>query len=391
LTKQDVSSTYYHAGLTHAQREEHQLAWIRNEKRVMVATNAFGMGIDKPDVRTVVHLDVPENLEAYYQEAGRAGRDGIQSYAVVVYNDNDVTSLERKIAQSQPSVDYLKRIYQCLSNHYQLALGSAGGESFDFDIHEFSERFNLKVNEVYPALKKLEEEGLILFNESFYSPSQLHFDVDKPRLYEFQIANADFDVVIKMVLRLYGGAIMNSYVRISEGYVAKALKMKEEEIVRKLKHLDELRIASYQPMKDKPQVTFVLPRQDAEKLPLNVQRLQARKELIESKMKAMIEFVTTSHRCRMQIVQDYFGEDTFQTCGICDVCVARKKKENQTEMENIRTEVLKFVQQKPCSIEQLEEIINPEDTELFVDIVRDLVDEGFIEYDEVWRLKLRKN
>jgi ATP-dependent DNA helicase RecQ len=226
-----------------------------------------------------------------------------------------------------------------------------------------------------------------MFNESFYSPSQLHFAVDKARLYEFQIANADFDSLIKMVLRLYGGAVMNEYVKIAEGYIAKAMKSNEEDVVRKFRHLDELRIASYQPIKDKPQVTFVIPRQDADKLPLNIARIKARNALIESKMRAMIAFVTNTHRCRMQIVQDYFGEDTFQTCGICDVCVDRKKKENKTEMESIRSEVLKFLTSQKLPIEQLEEMVNPDDTEVFVDIIRDLVDEGLIEYDEVWRLQ----
>ena len=145
----------------------------------MVATNAFGMGIDKPDVRIVIHLDLPENLESYYQEAGRAGRDGLRAYAVMIYQDADVSNLKLKTEQAHPSPEVLKKVYQALANYYQLAVGSGAGESFDFDLHEFSDRFSLHTGEVYVALKKLEEEGIIQFNESFYSPSQVHFIADK--------------------------------------------------------------------------------------------------------------------------------------------------------------------------------------------------------------------
>src|SRR5688572_22872790 len=230
LNKKNIKASFYHAGLSFEDRTKRQDEWINNETRVMVATNAFGMGIDKPDVRIVIHLDLPENLEAYYQEAGRAGRDGKRSYTVVLYQDADVINLKQKFEQSQPSIEFLKKIYQSLANFYQLALGSAEGESFDFEVFEFSERFKYNPVEVYNALKKLEEEGLIQFNESFYSPSTLHFVVDHTRLYEFQVANAKFDELLKMLLRLYGGELFSNFVRISEGNIARALKISRSEV-----------------------------------------------------------------------------------------------------------------------------------------------------------------
>ena len=389
LTKNGISATHYNAGLTYDQRTLHQEDWIKNKKRVMVATNAFGMGIDKPDVRIVVHLDLPENLESYYQEAGRAGRDGQRSYAVIIYHDADVSSLQTKVLQSHPSIEFLKKVYQGLANYYQLALGSSEGESYDFELYDFCDHFKLQVSEVYNALKKLEEEGLIEFNESFYSPSLLYFSADKARLYEFQVANAKFDPLIKMLLRLYGGQLYTDFTKISETYLAKALNISVEEMTSLLQHLHEMRLVIYQPVKDKPQITFVLPRQDADRLPLNIKRLEERKALAESKMNSMVEFATSSHRCRMQLVQEYFGEETFNTCGKCDVCIAKKKKESLVEIKELRKEVLTLLRAKLYTIEQLEKRIAPSDTELFIDVIREMVDDGEIEYDSVWRLRIK--
>jgi len=390
LNRKGITATYYHAGLSFDYRTLHQDEWLKDKKRVMVATNAFGMGIDKSNVRIVIHLDLPENLESYYQEAGRAGRDGLRSYAVIIYHAADVSSLQSKVFQSHPTVDFLKLIYQALANYYQLALGSSQGESYDFELHDFSDRYSLHLTEVYSALKKLEEEGLIQFNESFYSPSHIYFAADKARLYEFQIANARFEPIIKMLLRLYGGQLSTDFTKISEPYLASALKISVEEVNTLLQHLHDMQLIVYQPVKDKPQITFVLPRQDADQLPLNRERLKKRKELAEVKMNAMIEFVSSSTLCRMQMIQEYFGEEVFQPCGICDVCISGKKKENLHIVKELRDEILSVLREKIYTIEELEEKIAPQDSELFVEVIREMVDEGEIEYDDIWRLRICK-
>ncbi|MEX2232671.1 MAG: helicase-related protein, partial [Cyclobacteriaceae bacterium] len=378
------------AGLGFEERTRRQDEWIQNHSRVMVATNAFGMGIDKFDVRLVIHLDLAENLESYYQEAGRAGRDGMRAYAVILYQDADISNLQLKVEQAQPPYSYLKVLYQSMANYYQLALGSGEGESFDFDINDFCDRFRLNPIEVFNGLRKLEEEGLLQFNESFYSPSSLHIPVDHTKLYELQVANARFDQLIKMLLRLYGGEMFSSFVRIDESVLAKGLKVPVQEVTELLMHLHELRIMIYTPKRDKPQVTYILPRQDSENLPIDRNRLEARRTLILDKMKAMISFVETNFRCRMQLVQDYFDEHTETTCGICDVCIEKRKKNNILAYEKLREGVLNTIRQTTLSVEQLEKQIAPRDRELFVDVVRELVDEGVLGYDKVWKLKFVK-
>lgn len=390
LNRRGITASYYHAGLTFEQRTTRQDEWIGNKTRVMVATNAFGMGIDKPDVRVVVHLDLPENLEAYYQEAGRAGRDGLRCFAVILYQDADISNLKTKVNRSLPSIDTLKKTYQALANYYQLATGSAQGESFNFDINDFAERFKLQPLETYNALKKLEEEGLLQFNESFYSPSLLFFNLDHHALYQFQVANAKFDEPIKTLLRLYGGELFAAFVRISESVIAKALTVSEKEVVSTLQHLNELKVVTYQPVRDTPQLTFVLPRQDAENLPLDIKRIETRKQLILSKLAAIVSYTQTTHQCRMLMIQDYFNEVSDRECKICDVCIAKRKQDNPAQYALMKDRIIQSLASGAMPVETLQAAVNPRDEEMFVDVVRDLVDDGMISYDASWRLKLNQ-
>lgn len=389
LNRNKISASYYHAGLSHSGRNKLQEDWIANRSRVMVATNAFGMGIDKADVRVVVHMDLPENLEAYYQEAGRAGRDGQRAYAVIIYQEADAETLKTKVEQSQPSFEFLQRIYQALCNYFQVAMGSSAGESYDFDLHHFCDRFQLFPNEVYHALRKLEENGLILFNESYYAPSRVHFAVDKARLYEFQIANEKMDPLIKMLLRLYGGELFADFTKISEAYIAEGLKSSPKIVSDQLSHLDKLQILQYLPQNEQPQVTFVLPRQDTTYLPIDKKMLTVRRELIVGKMEAMLGYTGETHRCRMQYIQEYFVEEDAEPCGLCDVCIEKRKKENTKTVLELKEEILRVLSDQLLSIDELEERLAPSDVELFTEVVRELVEDGKVAYDEVWRLRLK--
>ncbi len=389
LKKNSISATYYHAGLTHAERTTRQEEWITNRCRVMVATNAFGMGIDKADVRVVIHMDLPENLEAYYQEAGRAGRDGKRSYAAILYHDSDLDSLKLKVEQAQPALAVLKNTYQALANFFQVALGSSQGESFDFDLEVFCKRLNLKSTEVYPALKKLEEFGLIEFNESFYRPSVLHFSFDNKKLYEFQVAHARFDPLIKALLRLYGGELYSDFTTISETQIAQMMRLTVGAVKLELEQLHNLQVLVYEPVNDSPKVTFVTARQDAAKLPIDSTEFERRRNLHLEKMQAMINYTSQTHRCRMQLVQDYFNEITDTTCGRCDVCIDKHKKENTALINDYEQQINYLLSQKPMTVDELELAVDPAEKEVFIEVIREMVDSEVVYYDEVWVLHNR--
>jgi ATP-dependent DNA helicase RecQ len=389
LIKNNLSAAYYHAGLTHEERNQAQEEWIKNKVRIMVATNAFGMGIDKPDVRLVVHLDLPENMESYYQEAGRAGRDGVRAYATILYQEVDAITLQTRVEQSQPSMEQLQQVYQALCSYFQLAMGSGAGESYDFDLHDFCERFSLPVTLTFNALKKLEENDLIAFNESYYAPSRVHIPIDKTKLYEFQIAYEKFDPFIKMMLRLYGGELFSDYVTIAESYLAKAMKSSVEEIKTQLRHLHQLHVVSYQPQNDNPQVVFVIPRQESKYLPINRKLLAERRELVINNMKSMLMYASNEHRCRMQLIQEYFGEELASPCGKCDVCINKRKQANTQTVEELKEQIMRLTREQPISIDELEERLGNGDSELFVEVVRELVDRGDVYYDEAWRLRAK--
>ncbi len=380
LIQHGISAGNYHAGLSMEERSLKQADWMENRTQVIVATNAFGMGIDKPDVKFVVHKDIPESLEAYYQEAGRGGRDGNKAYGILLYNESDRYAQERKMASSFPSVDEIKLVYHQLANQYQLAYGAGAGVSFDFDITAFCRRFNLDIIKALNALKFLEQDEYISFNESVYLPSRFRFIIGNEQLYSFQVANPGWDSFVKTLLRSYGGAFEN-YVPMREFDVAQRANLSVQRVIEGLKQLDDYNIISYLQQTDQPQITYLKPRLAASELYINQAYIAERKANYRNKILAVLTYATHK-RCRSQMLLCYFGEDDAPRCGKCDICLEQKRKEQEENIhEIVADEVLRLVNMGPVSLPSLVSAIRKGDDRTKIDVIRTLLDAGRIKGD----------
>lgn len=373
LQKNGISADFYHAGLSSAERGKKQDAWIADRIRVIVATNAFGMGIDKPDVRVVVHIDLPDTLEAYYQEAGRAGRDEQKAYAVALYNQADIDELTSRVEASFPPPELLRRVYQSLANYYKIAVGSSPTASYDFDFSDFIRTFQLPNMLTYNALKRLEAAGYIQFNEAYYSPSRIMMAVDNMALYEYQIANPRMDVVIKALLRMYGGEMFGHFVKISEPQLAQALHKTETDIQKVLLFLTNAHIVHYEPQRDKAQIAFTTARFDAATLPLPVAEMVKRKAQALEKANGVSNYMSHTTRCRTAILLEYFGEIAQNDCGVCDNCLKKKKQAAKSSIE-IEGNLLKLLQKEPLAIQQLTRTLQQHEEGEIVNTLREWLD-----------------
>lgn len=391
LQARKISAGVYHAGLSFAQRNQAQQQWIENKTRVIIATNAFGMGIDKPDVRLVVHLDLPETLEAYYQEAGRAGRDGRYAYATVLLGPADTADLRTKVTEAHPPVETLKRVYQALANYYQLAVGSGELSAFDFRIDDFTRTYKLKALEVHHAIRKLETEGLLQLNEAFYSPSKAFFAVNHEEMYKFQVAHPEFDALLKTLLRIYGGNLYTSFVKVSERQVAEYLRTTEAAVRKSLEYLHQRSIVEYEPQHEAPQLLFTTPRYDAASLPLDQKKLNHFRKTAIQKAEAVTHYLLTTNQCRTQLLLAYFGEITDENCRVCDYCLARKKaqrKENQEQA--LQEKLLQYLAQEPLHPKALTAHFEPKFTTELTTLIRELLETGKLKYDTQGKLSLTK-
>jgi ATP-dependent DNA helicase RecQ len=388
LTRQGISAQSYHAGLPFKDRSDRQMAWIKNQVRVVVATNAFGMGIDKPDVRTVIHFDLPENLEAYYQEAGRAGRDEKKAYAVALFNKIDLEELAESVERKYPSIEFVKRVYQALANYYKIPVGGAEFAVFSFDIPDFAGIFGLPVSETHYALKRLEEEGFIQLSESFHSPSKIHFLVDNRQLYDIQIRYRELDSFIKLLLRLYGGELFTEYVKISESELAQIYFAPQDEVVKKIMFLKERDVLDYEPRRDKPQLTFLTPRYEASLLPLNVFEIEKKRERDRHKAQAVVQYASHTHRCRTLLLLEYFNEFDAQACGVCDICLLNKKLAISRNEELSQSIVSYVQQQKSVTPGELSKAFENTAEKALLNTVKLLIEEEIIRYDAVGKLTI---
>jgi len=323
LTQNGIPSNYYHAGLKQDLRDERQGQWMNDRFRVMVATNAFGMGIDKPDVRFVIHTDLPDGPEAYFQEAGRAGRDGAHAQAILLYSRSDRTVAGQRVAVNFPGIPRIREVYRALCNFLQIPLGSGKGQSYDFEIGSFLQQYRFPALVAHSALQVLAGEGYLVFTEAFYNPSRIKFKAEREALYSFQVKHETFDGFIKLLLRSYTGLFSN-FVKIDEAVLARRSGLPEMKVRNYLQMLSKQQIIHYIPRKEVPLVTFLEERLDDRNLLIRSDRYSFRKERYEKRIGEMLRYASSGSICRNQFLLSYFGQMDTPRCGRCDICRGEK-------------------------------------------------------------------
>ncbi|MES3019171.1 MAG: ATP-dependent DNA helicase RecQ [Bacteroidota bacterium] len=377
LNQEGVSAEFYHAGLDSGTRSKKQMLWKSSQTRVMVATNAFGMGIDKSDVRFVVHLDLPESLEAYYQEAGRAGRDEKKAYTVLLYNESDKNRLIKKLEQSYPSVQEIKLVYHYLGNYFQLAYGAGEGLTLEIDIADFCNRFKLDAIKTLNVLKFLEHDEYIALSETVFLPSRVQILIGQEEIYRFQVEQPAYDSFIKILLRSYGG-LFDQFVGIKESDLAKRLGIGKGEVLQLLRKLHAMEVVNYIEQTDKPHITFLKQRLDEQHLQINARYLADRHTINKEQVKSVIAYAEI-RKCRSQQLLSYFNETHAAECGICDVCIENKrnnKKESITD--EIIKDVLNVLSNNSLVLDDLVNSVKSGNDKEKLQVIRDLLDAGTI-------------
>ena len=348
-----LNADFYHAGLSNDERNTKQENWIKNKTRIICCTNAFGMGIDKPDVRVVVHYDVPDCLENYYQEAGRCGRDGKRAYAVLLYNDKEITTLLQQPTIKFPDEDTVKNVYIHLMNHLQVPSGIGEGQSFDFDLSTFSASFKIDILTATYCIKILEQENVLSCPETFFKPSTLVFATDKNSLEDFEKTNPVFEPLIKGLLRSYEG-IFDFPSTIYETQLAKFIKMDVSTVKKQLVHLHQNRLIVYTPQKDKPQIYLVQNRMYNDSFKLNLVDYFIRKTNYENRVAAILNYIENTIDCRSKLIGRYFNDTLITNCQICDNCINTNADELSPEdVEKITRELLSLAKTTSVTIKNI--------------------------------------
>lgn len=386
LVKNGITAEHFHAGLSNDTKDARQSRWKSGEARVIVSTNAFGMGIDKAEVRTVVHLDLPDTLEAYFQEAGRAGRDEKKAFAVLLYNNGDATKMKKRISDSFPDKEVIRNTYESLCNYLQIGIGSGLEVVFPFDIADFCSKFGLPILITYNALKILQQAGYIELTDEQDSSSSVLFIVGKDDLYSFK-NTPEQEKLIHILLRSYTG-LFTDPAYINEDLMAKRLDWKRDDVYQQLVALSKEGVIRYVPRKKTPFITLMQERLDKNRLVLNKETYDDRKERFVSKAEAVLKYAQEENVCRSQILLGYFGEKSSKPCGKCDVCLKRKETEvSDEEFDAIQQAVLEALKVSSVSANDLVRQLPFKEKKL-IRVMSFMVDNGIITENEYFRLQI---
>ena len=379
LNNEHITADFYHAGLDDATKDIRQHRWKSGESRVMVATNAFGMCIDKPDVRIVIHMDLPDSIEAYFQEAGRAGRDGQKAYAVILYAKSDKTTLHKRIPDTFPEKEYIRDVYEHLQYYYQMAMGDGLDCVREFNIEDFCRKFKYFPVPVDSALRILTQAGYLEYTAEQDSTSRILFTIRRDELYRLREMGEDMDRLIQAVLRSYTG-VFTDYTYINEDSLAIRTGLTRRQIYEMLVHLAKLRIVSYIPHKKTPYIIYTRERVEAQRIHISPEVYEHRKARYETRINAMLDYVTNDTVCRSRMLLDYFGERNEHNCGQCDTCISLRSKSKvseQPDREALCTKVCGILSRESLTPAGLLKQL-PMDKELLTEILHRLSDEGKI-------------
>jgi ATP-dependent DNA helicase RecQ len=380
LQQQKISADFYHAGLATDVRSQKQDKWMNGESRIIVATNAFGMGIDKPDVRFVIHLDLPDSLEAYFQEAGRAGRDGQKSVAVLLYNNTDKRRLHKMVTDSFPVIDTIRSVYNSICNYLMIAIGSGKGGIFSFRIEDFSKRFEFQVNSVYHSLKLLERQGYVSYVENVDNYSRILFTVRRDDLYRLQLGNADMDAFIKLILRSYTG-VFTDFVNIDEALLSRRLNMPGDLIYQQLKLLAQQKIIDYIPQKKTPVIVFETERLDSGRIHITHENYQHRKAKYQQQVDSVIDYASNDQKCRSVALLEYFGQSASEPCNNCDVCNGDHESGIRVaDFNRIRDKITAVLVSESIQIDKVVKQISEPEAQI-LKVSRWLLDNGWLKSD----------
>ena len=377
LTANNISATFYHAGLSNEAKDQRQKSWLTGESRVMVATNAFGMGIDKPDVRIVIHIDMPDSPEAYFQEAGRAGRDGQKAYAVLLYAKSDKVNLNKRISDTFPDKEYIRKVYEDINFFFQMAMGDGAGCTFAFNIDEFCRNFKHFPVQADSALKILTRAGYLDYTDEQDNASRLIFTLRRDELYKLQEYEADIEKLIHVILRSYTG-LFTDYAFINEESLSIRTGLSRQRVYEILVMLTQRRILHYIPRKKTPYIIYSQKRIEKERLIISPEIYERRKESYASRIKAMIDYATAEEKCRSRMLLHYFGEKNEHHCGQCDVCL--KKHESGIklgEFQELKERILEVLKEGPLSSVELCEKLKVSATQIAT-VVSFLISEEII-------------
>ncbi len=390
LNKAGINASFYHAGLSNELRVERQEQWIKNQTRVMVCTNAFGMGIDKPDCSVVVHFEMPDCLEAYYQEAGRAGRNGEKAFCVLLYNGADEAELKHRIEQNFPPETEIRKVYDALGTYFHVKVGAVSERSFEFDLPGFSSHFKMSPVLVYSCLKLLSQSGFIHLSEAFYSPSRLQILFKQEQLLNFQKENEPLDDLLKLILRSYGG-IFETLVVINEKFLAMKLNVSENDLRSKLQKLHTLKVVEYLPQTDAAQLSIIDQRWDANYIHLDQALIKDRKNLFIHKLDQMVYYAKDPIMCRSRKILAYFDELGALDCGTCDTCIEKRRQLlKNSQYRLIETAIKNACMAEPIDIQSLCKIVSAFKKEDIVGIARILLDKGILQLNSQQLLFCKK-